>query len=140
MAWPATSESDPLYLMAATSASTAASNWIGPSMGYSLHRLLAFEVASRIVSMSAPWFESPDAYESMATRGSTPNCLAVCADATYVDNVASMAWKLHAIEQMQSWGRRRGVERPTFDFHAGWGFYSRSRPSRLISSCRPRHS
>ena len=84
MAWPATSESDPLYLMAATSASTAASNWIGPSMGYSLHRLLAFEVASRIVSMSAPWFESPDAYESMATRGSTPNCFAVCADATAI--------------------------------------------------------
>ena len=55
MAWPATSESDPLYLMAATSASTAASNWIGPSMGYSLHRLLALAVASRIVSMSAPW-------------------------------------------------------------------------------------
>ncbi len=85
MAWPATSESDPIYLMAATSASAAAANWIGPSMGYSLHRLLAFEVASLMVSMSAPWFESPDAYESMATRGSTPNCLAVCADATCVE-------------------------------------------------------
>ena len=32
-----------------------------------------------------------------------------------------MAWKLHAIEQMQLRGRRRvdGVGRPKFDFHTG---------------------
>ena len=37
------------------------------------------------------------------------------------DNVASMAWNLHAIEQMQLRGRRRvdGVGRPKFDFHTG---------------------
>ena len=51
---PATSESDPLYLMAATAESTAASNWMGPSMGYSLQRLLAFAVASLMVSINAP--------------------------------------------------------------------------------------
>ena len=33
-----------------------------------------------------------------------------------------MAWKLHAIEQMQLRGRRRanGVGRPKFDFHTGF--------------------
>ena len=40
---------------------------------------------------------------------------------SYGDNVASMAWKLHAIEQMQLRGRRcvDGVGRPKFDFHTG---------------------
>ena len=38
---------------------------------------------------------------------------------SYGDNVASMAWKLHAIEQMQLQGRRRvgRAGRPKFDFH-----------------------
>ena len=61
----------------------SAPRW-GAESNLRLHRLLALAVASRIVSMSAPWFESPDAYESMATRGSTPNCFAVCADATAI--------------------------------------------------------
>ena len=36
-------------------------------------------------------------------------------------NLASMAWKLHAIEQIQLRGRHRvdGVGRPKFDSHAG---------------------
>ena len=39
----------------------------------------------------------------------------------YGGNLASMAWKLYAIEQMQLRGRRRvdGVGRPKFDFHTG---------------------
>ena len=39
----------------------------------------------------------------------------------YEDNVASMAWKLHAIEQMQLRRQHRvdGVGRPIFDFHIG---------------------
>ena len=42
----------------------------------------------------------------------------------YGDNFASMAWKLHAIEQMQLRRRvrRRHVGRPKFDFHTGVQF------------------
>ena len=80
MAWPATAE--PGSLAAATLASTAASYWIGPSTGSSGARSRTSAVAARTRSTSAPEPEVPVEYDSIATRGSTPNWRAVAAEDT----------------------------------------------------------
>eukprot|EP00965_Chrysotila_dentata_P173999 5744101-Pleurochrysis_carterae.AAC.1 len=69
VALPATALSTPLNLTAATAGSTAASNWMGPSIGSSGALSLAMAVALRTLSIMGPTFESPVAYESIATRG-----------------------------------------------------------------------
>jgi hypothetical protein len=78
LACPATSE--PGSLVAATDGSTAASYWIGPSIFRSGRRVRTISVASRTLSTSAPEPDVPVEYDSMAIRGSTPNCAAVLAD------------------------------------------------------------
>lgn len=77
-ACPATS--DPGSLVAATVGSTAASYWIGPSIFRSSRRERTSSVAVRTLSTSAPEPDVPVEYESIAIRGSTPNCSAVAAD------------------------------------------------------------
>ena len=62
---------------AATSGSTAASYWIGPSMSRSGRRSRASAVPRRTFSTSAPEPDSPVEYDSIATRGSIPNIAAV---------------------------------------------------------------
>src|SRR5699024_12301009 len=78
-ALPATSESG--ILEAATEAETAASYCSGPSTLSSGLAALTNLVASRTLSTASPEPESPVEYDSMATRGSTPNCAAVAAEA-----------------------------------------------------------
>ena len=80
VACPATAE--PGSLVRATLASTAASYWIGPSTGRSGARSRTSRVASRTRSTSAPDPDSPVEYDSIATRGCTPNRVAVAADET----------------------------------------------------------
>lgn len=80
VAWPATSESG--SFVAATLGSTAASYWIGPSISRSGRRARTSSVAWRTLSTSAPEPEDPVEYDSIAIRGSTPNCRAVAADWT----------------------------------------------------------
>ena len=64
--------------MTATATRTA-SYWIGPSTSTCGARLRTNPVASLTLSTSAPEPDSPVEYDSMATRGSMPNCAAVCA-------------------------------------------------------------
>jgi hypothetical protein len=77
LAWPATSE--PGSLVAATDGSTAASYWMGPSIFRSVRRSRTSSVARRTLSTSAPEPDVPVEYDSIAIRGSTPNCSAVAA-------------------------------------------------------------
>mmetsp|Transcript_17094 Transcript_17094/g.43043 ORF Transcript_17094/g.43043 Transcript_17094/m.43043 type:complete len:309 (+) Transcript_17094:340-1266(+) len=84
VALPATGLAAPLYFTAATAGSTAASNWIGPSMNSCGASLRASSVALRTLSIIGPWLESPEAYDSIATRGVTPKARAVCALATAI--------------------------------------------------------
>ena len=67
----------PGSLVLATSGSTAASYWIGPSIGRSGRSCRASAVASRTRSTSSPEPDSPVEYDSIATRGSIPNIAAV---------------------------------------------------------------
>ena len=67
-------------MVAATDGSTAASYWIGPSVFRSGRRSRTSSVASRTLSTSAPEPDVPVEYDSIAIRGSTPNCSAVAAD------------------------------------------------------------
>ena len=78
VARPATSE--PGIFAAATAASAAASYWIGPSTSSSGARSRTSAVAARTFSTSAPEPDSPVEYDSIAMRGSMPNCVAVAAD------------------------------------------------------------
>ena len=71
---------DPGILDAPTAASAAASYWIGPSTTMSGRRSCTRPVAVRTFSTSAPEPLSPVEYDSIATRGSMPNCSAVPAD------------------------------------------------------------
>src|SRR5512134_2888322 len=80
VARPATSE--PGSFASATEESTAASYWSGPSTRSSGQRDLTSSVAARTLSTSAPVPDSPVEYDSIATRGSTPNWAAVAADDT----------------------------------------------------------
>ncbi len=66
--------------MAATAASAAASYWMGPSTARSGRSSLTRAVAWRTFSTSAPAPDSPVEYDSIAMRGSMPNCAAVSAD------------------------------------------------------------
>src|SRR3954463_16479412 len=70
----------PGSLAAATPASTAASYWIGPSTESSGARSRTSPVAARTRSTAAPAPDPPVEYESIATRGSTPNRRAVSAE------------------------------------------------------------
>src|SRR5690625_3028450 len=81
-ALPATSDSG--IFEAATDAETAASYCSGPSTLNCGLAALTRLVASRTLSTASPEPESPVEYDSMATRGSTPNCCAVCADAAAI--------------------------------------------------------
>ena len=76
-------------LTAATSGSTAASIWNGPSMSSSGAIAFASFVASITFSIFGPLFESPVAYESIATRGATPNARAVAAAAPAISASSS---------------------------------------------------
>src|SRR5690606_8572313 len=78
VARPATVESG--IFVFATEASTAASYWMGPSTSRSGRRSRTIAVARRTFSTSGPEPDSPVEYESIATRGSMPNCAAVAAD------------------------------------------------------------
>ena len=78
VARPATSE--PGIFFFATTSSTAASNWMGPSTLSWGARSRTIRVASRTLSTSAPEPESPVEYDSMAIRGSMPKLTAVAAD------------------------------------------------------------
>jgi hypothetical protein len=71
VARPATCESG--SFVRATSASMAASYWIGPASSRSGARSAASAVAARTRSTSAPDPEDPVEYDSIATRGSMPN-------------------------------------------------------------------
>ena len=73
VARPATGE--PGIFEAATAGSTAASYWIGPSTSRSGRRSRTSAVASRTFSTSAPEPDSPVEYDSIAMRGSMPNCV-----------------------------------------------------------------
>jgi hypothetical protein len=61
----------------ATSGSTAASYWIGPSIRRSGRCSRASAVPRRTLSTSAPEPDSPVEYDSIAIRGSIPNIAAV---------------------------------------------------------------
>ncbi len=78
LARPATSE--PGSLLAATAGSTAASYCNGPSTSRSGRRSRTSSVARRTRSTSAPLPELPVEYDSIATRGCTPNAAAVPAE------------------------------------------------------------
>ena len=78
VARPATSESG--IFAAATVGSTAASYWIGPSTMSSGSRCRTSSVAVRTFSTPDPLPEVPVEYDSIATRGSMPNCAAVRAE------------------------------------------------------------
>ena len=67
----------PGSLVARDAGSTAASYWIGPSTESSGARWRTSSVASRTLLDSAPDPEVPVEYDSIAIRGSTPNCAAV---------------------------------------------------------------
>ena len=66
---------DPGIFAAATAASAAASYWIGPSTSSSGARSRTRAVAARTFSTSAPEPDSPVEYDSIAMRGSMPNCV-----------------------------------------------------------------
>lgn len=70
----------PGSLVAATEGSTAASYWIGPSTGRSGRRERTSAVAEATLVTSAPAPDVPVEYDSIATRGSMPNCAAVVAE------------------------------------------------------------
>ena len=78
VARPATSESG--SLVRATAASMAASYWMGPSTGRSGARSRTSAVAAETFCTSVPAPDAPVEYDSIATRGSTPNAAAVAAD------------------------------------------------------------
>src|SRR5699024_6497559 len=82
LALPATSDSG--ILEAATEAETAASYCSGPSTLSCGLAVLTSWVAWRTLSTASPEPESPVEYDSMATRGSTPNWVAVAAEAAAI--------------------------------------------------------
>src|SRR5699024_6673542 len=86
VAFPATCE--PGSFASATEASTAASYWIGPSTSNPSARIRTRSVASRTLSTSAPQPGAPVEYDSIATRGSSPNWAAVCAE----ERAMSASW------------------------------------------------
>ena len=56
--------------------------------------------------------------------------------AAAITGTTSRRWRISTTSSRRVTGATR-ADALTFEFHAGWGFYSRSRPSRPMSSCRP---
>jgi hypothetical protein len=95
VARPATSL--PGSLARATPTSTAASYWIGPSTNSSGARSCTRAVASRTRSTSSPLPDAPVEYESIAIRGSTPNCRAVRAEEIAISaSCSALGWTFTA--------------------------------------------
>ncbi len=84
--------------VAATRGSIAASYWIGPSTSRSGRFCRTRAVASATFSTSAPAPEVPVEYDSIATRGSTPNWAAVSAEETAM-SASSVAFGCRLIAQ-----------------------------------------